>query len=173
MPNIKVHKLRISMPMTENVMEAFVLDERMPRLAKKAEQTGAVIETLYTRSYDLTGSKAIVEFMETTAYKPPPKKRDRFSWYDVLPSAVAKRQIMWERNRIAYRMSCLGISRAEIAKKLRVTSTRVRHILLAYQWRYDNPEHGPRPNPAEEYFKGNYRQDINRQVWGYKPWEYL
>lgn len=174
MPTCKVHKIRISMPMTENVMEAWVIAERLPGVMKKAAKTGAVVEMLFTGTYPMTGSKAIFEFMDTKAYRPPPSKGSgRFSWYDVLPSAVAKKQIMWERNRMAYRMWKMDIKVSEIAKKLGVTSTRVRHILWAYQWRYDNPEHGPRPNPAEAYFSGNYREDINRMVWGYKPWEYF
>lgn len=175
MPTLKLHKIRISMPMTENVMEAFVIDERLPGIMKKAEKTGAVVETLLTRTHELTNSKAIFDFMETKAYVPPKHTGPRkFSWFDVLPSAVAKRQIMWERNRMAYQMAKLNIPRKEIARKLGVTPTRVGHILVGFQWRYD-PDNGrePRLNPAQEYLKGNYREDINRMVWGYKPWEYL
>ncbi len=175
MPTFKFHKIRISMPMTENVMEAFITAERLPGIMKKAEQTGAVVEKLFTRTHELTNSKPIYEFMETKAYVPPAQPRPaKFSWFDVLPPAVAKRQVMWERNRMAYRMWKLNIPRKEIARKLGVTPTRVGHILTWFQWRYD-PDKGrePRLNPAQEYFKGNYRQDINRMVWGYKPWEYL
>lgn len=70
------------------------------------------------------------------------------NWNDLLPPAVAREQVAYETDRMAWRMRSLGFSFPEIGKKLGASSTRARDRFKKFERNKD------RLSPAERYLAG-------------------
>lgn len=158
-----------------SVTETYIDARNLPALMKSAEKHHALITILENQVFEMGDIRVLQKFIRENTVTPhehsAPKypKARAYDWYNLVPRVVAVSQYAWEHARQAHQMREIGMTFAEIGKRMNLSTSRAMQLCRSFDRRSGDNQ----LSPVERFLRTPTRVDVLRRMHGKNPEEFI